>query len=69
MDFAREKKEPEESTGADVDGSVAVASAESIGTTASLDQSSSSLASAAASDEGLALDCHDYSKDDGSALY
>ena len=69
LDFVREKKEPEESTGADEDGSAAVASTESLRNTASLDQSSSSLASAAASDEGLALDCHDYSQDDGSALY
>lgn len=69
LDFVREKKETEESTGADEDGSAAVASTESLGNTASLNQSSSSLASAAASDESLALDCHDYSKDDGSALY
>jgi len=69
LDFVREKKEPEESTGADEDGSAAIASTESLRNTASLDQSSSSLASAAASDEGLALDCHDYSQDDGSALY
>jgi hypothetical protein len=69
LDFVKDKKETEESTGADEDGSSAGVSADGLGNMASLNQSSSSLASGAASDEGLALDSHDYSKDDGSALY
>ena len=69
LDFVKDKKEAEESTGADGDGNSAGVSADSLGNMASLNQSSSSLASGATSDEGLALDSHDYSKDDESALY
>ena len=72
LDFLKDKKETGESTGADEDGSPAGVSADSLGNMASLNQSSSSQASGAAVDEGLAqetLDSHDSTKDDGSALY
>lgn len=68
MDFLKEKKETDESTGADEEGSSAGVSENA----SQLNQSTSSLASGAASDEGLTqetIDSYDDSKDDGSALY